>query len=97
MLAACRLAGLSALEAHYAGTEGRAQCRAAAIRPRGEKARRPALFWQYWQDARRPFPAPFRLPPPDWREKAASWPVKASANHRGCYVRRRGRDLARAQ
>ena len=29
MLVACRLAGLSALEAHYAGVNRRAQCEAA--------------------------------------------------------------------
>ena len=29
MLVACRLAGLSALEAHYAGVKGLAQCEAA--------------------------------------------------------------------
>jgi hypothetical protein len=31
MLVACRLAGLSALEMHYAGANGRAQCGAAAM------------------------------------------------------------------
>jgi hypothetical protein len=35
MLAACRLAGLSALEGHYAGVRGRAQCGADALSHRG--------------------------------------------------------------
>ena len=33
MLVACRLAGLSALEAHYAGVKGRAQCGADTALP----------------------------------------------------------------
>ena len=33
MLVACRLAGLSALEGHYAGVKGRAQCGADAALP----------------------------------------------------------------
>ena len=40
MLVACRLAGLSALEAYYAGVRARAQCGADASKaPAGEQAR----------------------------------------------------------
>ena len=48
MLVACRLAGLSALEAHYAGVRAGAQCGAGAARPgagSGDRTRgNPAAF-----------------------------------------------------